>query len=88
MTADLVRHTRILEIVRDMIRVRAEGASLIDLAIADVEEGKRSIARIVELTRDVVTLQVFAGGRGPARFLEHPFDVTLRRLRFGAAKES
>ena len=81
MTSDLVRHTRVLEIVGDMIRVKARGAALGDLATVQNEGGEPSIARVVELNREIVTLQVFAGGKGLStdagvRFLGHPFQVT------------
>lgn len=81
MITDLVRHTRILEIVGDMIRVNAEGAALGDLAVVENPGGEPSTARVVELNRGVVTLQVFAGGKGLStdagvRFLGHPFQVT------------
>jgi len=81
MDGDLIRHTRVLEIVGDMIRVRAEGAALGHLAIVENTNSETSMARVVELDRDIVTLQVFAGGKGIStdagvRFLGHPFQVT------------
>jgi V/A-type H+-transporting ATPase subunit B len=81
MTSDLVRHTRVLEIVGDMIRVKAEGAALGELAIVENTNGETSIARVVEIARSIVTLQVFAGGKGLStnagvRFLSHPFQVS------------
>jgi V/A-type H+-transporting ATPase subunit B len=64
-----------------MIRVRAEGAALGHLAIVENTNGETSMARVVELDRDIVTLQVFTGGKGISteagvRFLGHPFQVT------------
>jgi V/A-type H+-transporting ATPase subunit B len=81
MTSDLVRHTGILEIVGDMIRVKADGTALGDLAMVEDTNGETSVARIVEINRGVVTLQVFTGGKGlsteaSVRFLGHPFQVT------------
>lgn len=81
MTSDLVRHTRILEIVGDMIRVKADGTALGDLAVVENTNGETSVARIVEINRGIVTLQVFTGGKGLStnagvRFLSHPFQVT------------
>lgn len=80
MAGDLIRHTRVLEIVGDMIRVKAEGAALGHLAIVENTNGETSIARVVELNRDIVTLQVFTGGKGIStdagvRFQGHPFQV-------------
>jgi len=81
MIAELIRHTRVLEIVGDMIRVKAEGSALGDLAVVENTNGETSVARVVELNRGIVTLQVFAGGKGIStdagvRFLGHPFQVT------------
>jgi V/A-type H+/Na+-transporting ATPase subunit B len=81
MTSDLVRHTRILEIVGDMIRVKADGTALGDLATVENTNGETSVARVVEINRGIVTLQVFSGGKGLSteagvRFLGHPFQVT------------
>ena len=78
---DLLRHTRILAIIGDIIRVRAEGAALDGLAMVDNTDGTSSLARVIELQRDVVSLQVFAGSKGlstgaAVRFLGHPMRVT------------
>ncbi len=61
---DVVRRTRVLEIVGDMIRVRATEAALGDLAEVENIDGETSIARVVGLDRDVASLQVFTGGKG------------------------
>ncbi|MGD8606345.1 MAG: V-type ATP synthase subunit B [Myxococcales bacterium] len=78
----LVRHTRVLEIVGDVIRVRATGVALGDLAVVEQLDGQASSASVVELARDIVSLQVFAGGKGIStdarvRFLGHPQQVTF-----------
>lgn len=78
----LVRHTRVLEIVGDVIRVRATGVALGDLAVVEQLDGQASSASVVELDRDIVSLQVFAGGKGIStdarvRFLGHPQQVTF-----------
>jgi len=80
MFPELTRHTRIVEIVGDTIRVRAEGAALGDLAIVENVDGETSQAKVVELDRDIVSLQVFAGSKGLStragvRFLGHPQNV-------------
>ncbi len=61
---NLIRHTRLLEIVGDLIRVRAEGVAFGDLAMIENIDGEQSLAKVVNLDRDVVSLQVFAGGKG------------------------
>lgn len=82
MFPELTRHTRLLEIVGDTIRVKAEGAAFGDLAIVENVDGETSQAKVVALDRDIVSLQVFAGGKGLSteavvRFLGHPPNVTF-----------
>jgi len=82
MFPELTRHTRVLEIVGDTIRVKAEGAAFGDLAIVENVDGETSQAKVVALDRDIVSLQVFAGGKGLSteavvRFLGHPPNVTF-----------
>ena len=82
MITELVRHTRVLEIVGDMVRVKAKHAALGDLAVVENTNGETSVARVVELNQEIVTLQVFSGGKGIStdagvRFLGHPFQVTF-----------
>lgn len=81
MIQDLIRHTRVLEIVGDTIRVRAEGAAFGELAMVENVDGETSLAKVIELDRDIVSLQVFAGGKGLSteagvRFLGHQQKVT------------
>ena len=59
MFPELTRHTRVLEIVGDTIRVKAEGAAFGDLAIVENVDGETSQAKVVALDRDIVSLQVF-----------------------------
>ena len=78
----LVRHTSVLEIIGDVIRVRATGVALGDLAVVENRGGEVSNASAVELDRDIVSLQVFAGGKGIStdarvRFLGYPQQVTF-----------
>jgi len=80
MFPELTRHTRVLEIVGDTIRVKAEGAAFGDLAIVENVDGETSQAKVVALDRDIVSLQVFAGGKGLStdavvRFLGYPPNV-------------
>jgi V/A-type H+-transporting ATPase subunit B len=80
MFPELTRHTRVLEIVGDTIRVKAQGAAFGDLAIVENVDGEISQAKVVALDRDIVSLQVFSGGKGLStkavvRFLGHPPNV-------------
>ena len=78
---DLVQTTSVLEIVGDMIRVRANEVALGDLAVVENVDGMISTARVVGLDRDIASLQVFTGGKGlstkaKVRFLGIPLQVT------------
>jgi len=86
MTQNLISYSQILEIVGDIARVRVPpggtGAQvrLGDLALVANEGDPDSLAQVIELERDVVTLQVLAGTRGlstdaSVRFLGHPMRV-------------
>ena len=80
MFPELTRHTRVLEIVGDTIRVKAQGAAFGDLAVVENVDGETSQAKVVALDGDIVSLQVFAGGKGLStravvRFLGHPPNV-------------
>ena len=79
---ELVRHTRVLEIVGDMVRVQADDVALGDLAVVENIDGSVSRAGVVSLDRDIVSLQVYSGGKGVStnarvRFLGHPLEVTF-----------
>jgi V/A-type H+-transporting ATPase subunit B len=81
MLADLAYHTGVLEIVGDILKVRATGVGFGDLAIVENWDGEESLAQVVTLDGDRVSLQVFAGGKGLStsarvRFLGHPMRVT------------
>lgn len=81
MLSDLVRHTRILEIVGDTLRVRAQTAAFGELALIEKGDGTKSLARVVGLDKDIVTLQIFEGSKGIStdaeiQFLGHPLEVT------------
>ena len=77
----LQRHTRIQEIIGDIVKVKAESVGYGDLAVIENYDGEQSLAQVIQLDRDLVSLQVFSGGRGIStqanvRFLGHPMRVT------------
>lgn len=81
MISELVRHTRVLAIVGDILKVRGSDVGFGDLAIVENWDGRRSLGQVIELERDVVSLQVFSGGKGlstqaKVTFLGHPTQVT------------
>lgn len=81
MATSLRVHTSILEIVGDIVRVRARGAAVGHLAVVENTDGTAALSRVIELTRDVVSLQVFTGSKGlstgaTVRFLGHPMQAT------------
>jgi len=86
MKEQLVRHCRVLEIVGEIMKVAATGATrgaikFGDLAVVEGVDGTQSLAQIISLDRDKVSLQIFSGTQGLAtnssvRFLGHPMQVT------------
>ncbi len=60
----LLRYTKVLSIVGDILTIRAENVGLGDLAVVEYGEGEKSLAQIVEIQRQQVSLQVFSGGKG------------------------
>ncbi|MEQ8765677.1 MAG: V-type ATP synthase subunit B [Planctomycetota bacterium] len=80
MIPELTRHSRVLEIVGDLIRLRATGPALGELAVVESRDGTTSLARVTAIERDRVSLQVFSGSKGLStdsrvRFLGHGFEV-------------
>lgn len=81
MIPELTWHTRVVEIVGDILKVRASEVGFGDLAIVENWDGRRSLGQVIELQRDIVSLQVFSGGKGLStqarvHFLGHPTKVT------------
>ncbi|MGK7874212.1 MAG: V-type ATP synthase subunit B [Xenococcaceae cyanobacterium] len=89
MPQTLVRYSKILEIVGDIIRVQVPesahkketGPRFGDLAIVENSDGSLSLAQIINLKEDTVALQVFRGTKGVStesavRFLGHPMEAT------------
>ena len=96
MLQELTYFTDVLGIVGDILRVRAEDVGFGDLAIVENWDGQTSLAQVIELQDDAVSLQVFTGGKGLStqarvRFLGHPLQVPyssniLGRVFNGAAE--
>ncbi len=74
-------YSRIESIVGNVITVKAEGVAYGELAEVSTRFGV-SLAEVIRLDNDLVSLQVFAGGRGistgdEVRFLEHQMQVSF-----------
>jgi V/A-type H+/Na+-transporting ATPase subunit B len=88
MKNEIVRHTRLLEIVGDTARVRAEGVAFGDIALVENVDGESSMSKVIELDGDVATLQIFAGSKGlstdaTVRFSGHPMGVVYSENMLG-----
>jgi V/A-type H+/Na+-transporting ATPase subunit B len=64
MINQLLRYTRVLSIVGDILTVRAKDVGLGDLALVEDNDGNQSLAQVVEIQKEEVSLQVFTGGKG------------------------
>jgi V/A-type H+-transporting ATPase subunit B len=64
MINQLIRYTRVLSIVGDILTVRARDVGLGDLALVEDSDGNQSLAQVVEIQKEEVSLQVFTGGKG------------------------
>jgi V/A-type H+-transporting ATPase subunit B len=78
---ELLRYTRATAIVGDILKLRARGIGLGEMAVVELPDGEESLAQVIQLEGDEVSLQVFSGGKGLAtdvtvRFLGHPTQVT------------
>ena len=74
-------HSKILSIVGNVITVKASGIAYEELAEVKGVRGK-SLAQVIKLEGDIVSLQVFSGSRGistndEVRFLGHPMKVAF-----------
>jgi len=73
-------HTTIVEITGDILKVKAKAVGYGDLAVVTNVNGDESLAQVIQLHEDIVSLQIFAGGSGlsthaTVRFLGHPVQV-------------
>ncbi|MEM9646202.1 MAG: V-type ATP synthase subunit B [Planctomycetota bacterium] len=80
MLDQLTHYTDVLGIVGDILTIRAKDVGFGDLAVVENWDGAASLAQVIELHEDSVSLQVFSGGKGLStearvRFLGHPFQV-------------
>ncbi len=78
---DLLRYTHATAIVGDILKMRARDIGLGDMAIVEIGDGEQSLAQVIQLEGEEVSLQVFGGGKGlstqaTVRFLGHPTQVT------------
>ena len=76
-------HSKILSIAGNVITVRAKDVAYEELAEVKTSRGK-SLAQVIKLEADIVSLQVFSGSRGistndEVRFLGHPMRVTFSK---------
>ena len=92
MSQSLVTYSEVLEIVGDVIKVsvpesrseRRAAVRLDDLAVIEAEGSDKSLAQVINMDRNKVSLQVFSGTKGistaaKTRFLGHPMKVTFSR---------
>ncbi len=86
---ELVRYSKVLEIVGDILKVQvppagngdAAAVRFGDLAMIEQADGGTSLAQVININRDAVSLQVFDGTKGVSTaatvtFLGHPMQVT------------
>ena len=89
MPKTLVSYSKVLEIVGDIMKVRVPSgtngngskARYGDLAIVQHRNSYKSLAQVISINREEVSLQIFAGTRGlsteaSVRFLGHPMQIT------------
>ncbi len=64
MIRQLLRYTRVVSIVGDILTIRAAQVGLGEMAVVESPDGRRSLSQVVEIQRDQVSLQVFSGSKG------------------------
>ena len=80
-------YNRILSVSGNVITVKANDVAYEELAEITTRRGK-SLAQVIKLEDDIVSLQVFAGSRGVStsdevRFLGHPMQVSFSENMLG-----
>ncbi len=83
MAQSLLRYSKILEIVGEVIKVQVPETSPArfgDVAIVEGADGAQSLAQVINLDRNSASLQVFSGTKGigtdaTVRFLGHPMQA-------------
>lgn len=80
-------YSKILSIIGNVITVRAQDVAYEELAQIKTSRGK-SLAQVIKLDRDIVSLQVFAGSRGistndEVRFFGRPMQVGFSQNMLG-----
>ncbi|MBN1540791.1 V-type ATP synthase subunit B [candidate division KSB1 bacterium] len=80
-------YDKVLSVSGNVISVRAENIAYEELAEITTSRGK-SLAQVIKLEDDLVSLQVFAGSRGistqdEVRFLGHPMQVSFSENMLG-----
>ena len=75
-------YNKILQVTGNVITVKAEGVTYEELAEVTTQRGVKSLAQVIKLDGDLVSLQVFAGSRGLSvndeiRFLGRPMQVAF-----------
>ncbi len=80
MLQELTYYTDVVGIVGDILRIRARDVGFGDLAIVKNWDDSTSLAQVIQIQQDEVSLQVFSGAKGlstdaKVRFLGHPMQV-------------
>ncbi|MGF1581809.1 MAG: V-type ATP synthase subunit B [Gemmataceae bacterium] len=76
----LTYFTGVRSIVGDILKIRASHIGLGELAMVENWDGEKSLAQVIEIQKEEVSLQVFTGGKGLSTdsrvcFLGHPSQV-------------
>ncbi len=81
-------YTGITNIIGDIAEVHAEGVTFGELALITNPNGETTLAQVIRIDRDKVSMQVFAGTKGlstraTVRFLNHPMQVRFTERLLG-----
>ena len=88
MTQAMIRYSNVLSIVGDILQVQVpeaeEGEEPVvrfkDLAVVEQEDGTKSLAQVINIVRDAVSLQMYTGTKGVSTratvtFMGHPMQT-------------